>query len=106
MAKVKTSKKEAPIVRLRKKAQITIPKSVVEELYLWEGDYFEVTVRKPNLIVLEPVAVYSKEYTEELDKIIAEAEADFAAGKLKSYTDVDEMIKDMEKEIERKKGSK
>lgn len=43
------------IVELRKKAQITLPKKIVDQLNLYEGDKFEISV-KNGIIMLEPVA--------------------------------------------------
>lgn len=56
------------IIELRKKSQITIPKGVVNELQLLEGDYFEVSVVN-GIIQLEPIAVYSKTYINRLEKL-------------------------------------
>ena len=49
------------IIELRKKSQITLPKEIVKNLNLQEGDKFEVSIENGS-IKLEPVAVYPKEY--------------------------------------------
>ena len=49
------------IIELRKKSQITLPKEIVNNLNLQEGDKFEVSIEN-GYIKLEPVAVYPKEY--------------------------------------------
>jgi AbrB family looped-hinge helix DNA binding protein len=49
------------IIELRRKSQITLPKEIVKELNLLEGDKFEVNVVN-GVITLEPVAIYPKEY--------------------------------------------
>ena len=49
------------IIELRKKSQITLPKEIVKNLNLHEGDKFEVSIENGS-IKLEPVAVYPKEY--------------------------------------------
>ena len=46
------------IIELRKKSQITLPKEIVKNLNLQEGDRFEVSIENGS-IKLEPVAVYS-----------------------------------------------
>lgn len=53
------------IIELRKKSQITLPKEVVKQLFLKEGDSFEVII-KNGCILLQPVAIYSKEYISKL----------------------------------------
>ena len=57
------------INELRKKAQITIPKDVVKKLNLKEGDHLEVSI-KDGVILIEPVALYSKSYVKSLEKSI------------------------------------
>ncbi len=57
------------IIELRKKSQVTIPKEIVDELNLQEGDHLDVSV-KEGVIVIEPVAVYSKAYIEKLEKTV------------------------------------
>ena len=54
------------IIELRKKSQITIPKAVVDELQLKEGDHLSVTVQD-GAIHIEPVAVYSIAYVKKLE---------------------------------------
>lgn len=57
------------IIELRKKSQITLPKEIVKELNLLEGDKFEISVVN-GLITLEPVAIYPKEYLMKLEEEI------------------------------------
>lgn len=57
------------IIELRKKSQITLPKEIVKELNLLEGDKFEISVVN-GLITLEPVAIYPKEYLIKLEEEI------------------------------------
>jgi AbrB family looped-hinge helix DNA binding protein len=57
------------IIELRKKSQITLPKEIVKELNLIEGDKFEINIIN-GLITLEPVAVYPKEYLIKLEEEI------------------------------------
>ncbi|MBG0763636.1 MAG: AbrB/MazE/SpoVT family DNA-binding domain-containing protein, partial [Tissierellales bacterium] len=49
------------LIELRKKSQITVPKSIIKKLNLKEGDKLEI-VEKDGGIFLVPVAVYPKEY--------------------------------------------
>lgn len=57
------------IAELRKKSQITIPKEVITELNLQEGDHLEVSIRE-GVICLEPVAIYSKSYVKKLENAV------------------------------------
>ena len=57
------------IIELRKKSQITLPKEIVKELNLKQGDQFEITV-EDGTIKLEPVAMYSKKYLKKLEEEI------------------------------------
>jgi len=48
-----------PVVRVKRKYQVTIPVEIRERLGLAEGDYLEVTEQE-NQIVLRPKAVVDK----------------------------------------------
>lgn len=84
------------IIELRKKSQITLPKEIVKELNLLEGDKFEVTVEN-GVIKLEPVAVYSKRYiaklTEEIQILREEVSTEYNA-----FTTVDELLSSLEED--------
>ena len=56
-----SDKEDIMIIELRKKSQITLPKEIVKNLNLQEGDKFKVSIENGS-IKLEPVAVYPKEY--------------------------------------------
>ena len=58
-----------PIIELRQKAQITIPKGIVKKLGLNEGDKLEI-YEKDGEIHIVPVAVYPISYVDELKKEI------------------------------------
>ena len=58
-----------PIIELRQKAQITIPKGIVKKLGLNEGDKLEI-YEKDGEIRIVPVAVYPISYVDELKKEI------------------------------------
>ena len=53
------------IIELRKKSQLTLPKEIVKQLNLLEGDKFEVSIEN-GVIKLEPIVVYSKQYIKKL----------------------------------------
>ncbi len=57
------------IIELRKKSQITIPKEIIHQLNLQEKDQLEISI-KDGVIVIEPVAVYSKSYIQKLEETV------------------------------------
>ena len=83
------------IIELRKKSQVTIPKEVVDELNLQEGDHLDVSV-KDGVIVIEPVAVYSKAYIEKLEKTVLRLNEDTSEYKIGPFKTVEEAIKYLE----------
>ena len=82
------------IIELRKKSQITLPKEIVNELNLLEGDKFEVTIEN-GVIKLEPVAIYSKRYiaklTEEIQILREEVKTEYT-----TFSTVDELLSSLE----------
>lgn len=83
------------IIELRKKSQITVPKEIVDELSLQEGDHLDVSV-KDGIIVIEPVAVYSKAYIEKLEKTVLRLNEDTSEYKIGPFKTVEEAIKYLE----------
>jgi len=83
------------LIELRKKSQITVPKSIIKKLNLKEGDKLEI-VEKDGGIFLVPVAVYPKEYIKDLKEEISYIKEKIEKGdKEKIYDDVDELIKSL-----------
>ena len=68
------------LAELRQKSQITIPKEIVEQLGLNEGDKLEIYVND-GMICIMPVAVYPKKYLEELRGEISAVRENIAEGK-------------------------
>ena len=95
------------IIELRKKSQVTIPKDIVTELNLLEGDYLDISI-KDGAIIIEPVAVYSKSYIHKLEETvmrISEEPSKYSVGPFNSVEeainyleDADENNKQKEKE--------
>ena len=74
------------IIELRKKSQVTIPKEIVNELNLNEGDHLDISV-KDGVIIIEPAAVYSKSYIKKLEDTvmrISEEPIEYNVGPFKS----------------------
>jgi antitoxin component of MazEF toxin-antitoxin module len=79
------------IAELRSKAQVTVPREIVTELGLNEGDKFEVSIQN-GAIFMMPVAVYPKHYVEKLEEQVREAKSLIESGELKSYDNANELI--------------
>ena len=81
------------IIELRKKSHITLPKEIVKNLNLQEGDKFEVSIEN-GYIKLEPVAVYQKEYilklAEEIQVLREDPKFEYNA-----FDNVDDLLKSL-----------
>lgn len=80
--------------QMRARSQITVPSGIVRSLGIQEGDKFEV-LQLDGGIFLRPVVIYPKAEMQRVAKLIKETKAEYRAGKLKSYDDVDKMFEDM-----------
>jgi AbrB family looped-hinge helix DNA binding protein len=81
------------IIELRKKSQITLPKEIVKELNLLEGDKFEINVIN-GLITLEPVAIYPKEYLIKLEEEISTLKENSNI-KYEAFDNIDDLMKNL-----------
>jgi AbrB family looped-hinge helix DNA binding protein len=83
------------VLQIRKKFQITLPRSIRERLHLEEGDYVAVEVRDDE-IVLRPKKLIDKSQTwfwsEAWQAAEREAEADIQAGRVHEFPDAEEAI--------------
>lgn len=86
---------EIMLVELRAKAQITMPKELVDKLELEEGDKMEA-YEKDGVICLMPVAVYPKKYLSELRAEIEDAKARIASGEQPVFDNVDDLFEKLE----------
>lgn len=84
------------MAELRTKSQITIPKGIVSKLGLAQGDKFDVFERD-GVIHLVPVAVYPKQYVDELEKEVAVVRARLKDGTQPKFSSVDAMMNALEK---------
>lgn len=87
-----------PIVKASASRQVVIPKKIWDTLKLQAGDYFKVEIEK-NRIVLEPKKLMSKDelwyWSKAGQREINKALADVAAGRVKHFSNVDDLIKDL-----------
>ncbi len=85
------------ITELRKKSQITIPKELVLELGLKEGDKLDI-VEKDGIIQIIPVVVYPKKYLDELKEEINDIKRKIEIGKQPVFDNVDDLFKQLDAE--------
>ncbi len=85
------------LAELRSKSQITIPKEIIVNLGLSEGDKLEI-FEKDGCINIVPVAVYPKKYLDELREEINEVKANIALGKQPLFDNVDALFNKLEGE--------
>lgn len=83
------------LAELRQKSQITIPKEIVEQLGLNEGDKLEIYIND-GMICIMPVAVYPKKYLEELRGEISAVRENIAEGKQPLFDNVDALFDKLE----------
>lgn len=86
------------IIELRKKSQITIPKEIINKLNLQEKDQLEISIQN-GIIVIEPVAIYSKSYIQKLEETVMRINEDptmYNAGPFKSVEEVINYLEDVE----------
>ena len=84
------------IIELRKKSQITLPKEIVKKLNLQEGDKFNISIVNES-IVLEPVAIYPKEYIVKLADEIKLLRED-TKFEYETFDNVDDLLKSLKKQ--------
>jgi AbrB family looped-hinge helix DNA binding protein len=90
------------IIELRKKSQITIPKEIVDQLHLQEGDHLEISV-KDGTVLLEPVAIYSKSYIQKLEDTVMrinEESTKYNVGPFKSVEDAIKYLEESDEDTE------
>ena len=87
-----------PLVRVRDKAQVTLPAKIRRTLSIHEGDYLQVDV-EGGRIVMSPQAVIDKlpwvELSEEGERMVQEALDDVAAGRVTEHDTVESLIADL-----------
>jgi len=97
MAKAKTVLEEA--VRMGAKNQITIPHRISKALRLRKGDHMLVRM-VGKTVELVPATIIPKDerwfWTSEWQRKEREADEDIAQGRVKEFTSVDELIKDLQ----------
>jgi len=83
------------IIELRKKSQITIPKEIIHQLNLQEKDQLEISI-KDGIIIIEPVAVYSKSYIKKLEETVMRINEERSKCTVGPFKSVEEAINYLE----------
>ena len=87
------------LTKVKKRHQITLPKSFREELDIQEGDYLEI-IKKDNQLVLIPQVVIPKSqryfYTKEWQKDETEVNKQIAEGKIAGpFSNTKDLLKEL-----------
>jgi len=90
-----------PIVKVKEKAQITLPAKMRRKLGIKEGDYLEASVDK-NKIILVPQLLVGKFAEVTLsakgEEMLSEALDDVRVGRVTKYEDADALIRGLHRE--------
>jgi antitoxin MazE len=86
------------MTKIRDNSQITIPKNIMDKLDLKKGDTISIELRDEE-IVLKPVVIIDKSQTwfwsKKWQKEEREAEEDIKKGRLKTFNNANELMKDL-----------
>ncbi len=85
------------LAELRHKAQVTIPKEIVVQFGLSEGDVLDI-FEKDGIICIMPVAVYPKKYLRELKEEINDIKTKLSSGEQPVFDSVDALFEKLEEE--------
>ena len=87
-------------IRLRSRGQVTIPSEVRDLLNADEGDDLILAIDESGRLILEKAKIISPDqawfWTERWQKFEQEVQADFDAGRIRRYANVDAFISDLE----------
>ena len=83
------------LAELRPKAQITIPRELVDKLGLSEGDKLDIS-EKDGIISIMPVFVYPKKYLDKLREEIEQTKVKIASGEQPVFDNVDALFAKLE----------
>jgi len=95
------------LIQVRKKAQLTLPLSVRQQLGVEEGDYMDVQVRDGE-IVLKVKKLVDKDqawfWTKRWQQGEKEAEEDIHAGRVRSFPDAEAAVAHLHSQAGKKQG--
>lgn len=84
------------LIELEKDNTNTLPHSVIESMGLMPGDKFELSVCN-GILRMEPVAVFDREYINELEQAIIETKKDIESGTKQLYECPSDMFNELNK---------
>jgi AbrB family looped-hinge helix DNA binding protein len=88
-----------PLVRVKGKAQITLPAKVRKALNIREGDYLDVTVEGER-VVLRPQIVLDRapeaSLSAEGEQMLDQALAEVGAGRVREHPDVQTLLAELQ----------
>jgi len=92
-----------PLIRVKQKAQITLPSEIRRALGIEEGDYLEAEV-EGNRVVLTPKTIIPKlppvALSERGEEMLREAFEDVEAGRTKEHDTVESLIEELHHEAD------
>ena len=75
-----------PVVKIRAHRQITIPKTLFDELDLQEGDFMEVSRKKDQIVVKRKKSIDAEDrLTPEEEKLVAQGFSDLQRGDYETW---------------------
>ena len=83
---------------LRSKSLITIPSSIVSHLGLSEGDQLDIYEENGSIRMM-PVAVYPKDYVDQLHSEINQLKTDIKSGKKPVFDSLNALFADLDFQI-------
>ena len=88
-----------PVVKVMKGRQVVIPKELFEKLHLEVGDFLEVELKNERLVFVPKTLVTRDEWywSEEGQRAIGEAFKDIEEGRVKEFTNVEDLFKELER---------
>ena len=92
-----------PLIKVKSKAQITLPVKVRQALGIEEGDYLEAKV-EGNKVILIPQVLITKfppvTLSEQGEEMLKEAQEEVRAGKVKEHESAESLINELHNETE------
>ena len=87
------------LIRVREKAQITIPSRVRKELGIKKGDYLDIVIEDDKIVIIPKILVdkVSVNLSAKGEEMLKEAIDDVKKGKIKTHNNVKHFIDDLYK---------
>jgi AbrB family looped-hinge helix DNA binding protein len=90
-----------PLVKVKDKAQITLPAKLRRALHIQEGDYLEAKL-EGNTVVLVPQKITARfptvELSEQGEAMLEESLEDVRAGRVREFEDMESLVAELRDE--------